>query len=300
MPAGRRLALLADFHDGDAESILRVVSEDVPDMIMIPGDVVLGYFPEGNAKVIDRCRNIIPFLRGCAEIAPTFLSVGNHECLLCDEEYDELRATGITLLDNEWSEFKLQNKRNLDVSEADYIADDDADPCSKDSEQECRILIGGLTSAHTMSYRKFREECNRNTSRPSQHSAGSDYIRYPYRRKPRDIGHYPTESAWLDDFTRQEGYKILLCHHPEYWALREPMIRDKKIDLVFAGHAHGGQWRILSHGIFAPYQGFFPKYTSGVHCGPYGRMIISRGMSNPYRALPRWGNPGEIAYIALV
>ena len=86
LPKGLNLALLADFHDGDCEAVLNIVRDDVPDVILIPGDVVLGYFPEGSAMVIDRCGNILPFLRGCAEIAPTYMSVGNHECLLLSIE----------------------------------------------------------------------------------------------------------------------------------------------------------------------------------------------------------------------
>ena len=55
----------------------------------------------------------------------------------------------------------------------------------------------------------------------------------------------------LEDFAGEDGYKILLCHHPEYWSLRDPMLRDKRIDLVLSGHAHGGQWRICGRGLFA-------------------------------------------------
>ena len=281
---GLNLAVLADFHDGDYEAVLSVVREDPPDAIMIPGDVVLGYFPEGNDMVIDRCTNILPFLRGCAEIAPTYMSVGNHECLLCDEEYEILRSTGTNLLDNEWTELKLNDKA--------AAADVSGKPAGSEVPGS-RILIGGLTSAHTISYRRFRDEVNR--KRSEEYRSGS--VRYPYRPRPRDIGKYPTESEWLDDFAAQEGYKILLCHHPEYWCMREPMIRDRRIDLVLAGHAHGGQWQILGRGIFAPYQGILPKYTSGVHFGPYGRMIISKGLSNPYKVIPRWGNPCEVVFI---
>ena len=263
---GLRIALLADFHNGDADRALAMVREDVPDVIMIPGDVVIGYYPEDNKRIIDRCPNIKPFLEGCAGLAPTYMSLGNHECLLCDEELDELRATGITILDNDWTEL------------------------SQGSEK--RILVGGLTSGFAMNYRSFRDRVNSTRSE-------NEYIRYPERRRPRDIGKYPTDSSWLEDFAGEDGYKILLCHHPEYWSLRDPMLRDKRIDLVLSGHAHGGQWRILGRGIYAPGQGVLPKYTSGVHYGPYGSLIVSRGLDNPYRKLPRWGNPCEVVYIEI-
>ena len=44
---GKRLAVLADFHNGDPEPVLGMLRHDIPDAIMIPGDFVIGYFPEG-------------------------------------------------------------------------------------------------------------------------------------------------------------------------------------------------------------------------------------------------------------
>ena len=122
-------------------------------------------------------------------------------------------------------------------------------------------------------------------------------MRYPYRKRPKDISKYPADSAWLDDFEQTDGYRILLCHHPEYWSQREPMLKDRRIDLVLSGHAHGGQWQLMGRGVFAPGQGLLPKYTGGMHQGQYGSMIISRGLSNPYRYAPRFGNPCEVVYV---
>lgn len=258
MPERMRFAVLPDFHDGDPEVVLDIMRNDVPDAILIPGDLVNGYFPEGDGLIIEDRQNIVPFLESCARIAPTFLSIGNHECLFCDEDLDVIRAAGITVLDNEWTEFAMRDGS---------------------------VLIGGLTSAYAISYRRFR------VTIPDE--------RYPFRRRPKDILKRPTISGWLDDFEKQDGYKILLSHHPEYWAMREPMLRDRKIDLVLSGHAHGGQWQILGHGILAPGQGFFPRFTHGVHYGPHGRMIVSRGLHNPFRYIPRWGNPCEAVYVEI-
>lgn len=264
---GLKLALLSDLHNADPGPVLRVLEKEAPDLVMIPGDVILGYFPDEDGLVIDRCGNVISFLKSCAEIAPTYMSVGNHECLLCDEDLDGIRRTGVTLLDNEWSET--------------------ARPHGGD-----RLLIGGLTSAIVLNYRGFRERYNRGRT-------GADYVKYPRRKRVRDIAALRTESGWLDGFAAEEGYKILLCHHPEYWCVREPAIRDKKIDLMLSGHAHGGQWRIFGRGIYAPGQGFMPEYTSGVHKGPHGSLVISRGLSNPYSWLPRIGNPCEAVFISI-
>lgn len=89
------------------------------------------------------------------------------------------------------------------------------------------------------------------------------------------------------------GFRIALSHHPEHY---EPYLRERNIDLVISGHAHGGQWNFFGHGIFAPGQGLFPKYTSGLYDG---RLFVSRGLTNTAFPIPRWGNPPELATIII-
>jgi len=96
----------------------------------------------------------------------------------------------------------------------------------------------------------------------------------------------------LHTFDTAEGYRILLCHHPEYYV---PHIKETSIDLIVCGHAHGGQWRIFSQGIYAPGQGLFPRYTAGVLDG---RCVISRGIGNHTR-IPRIYNTPELVLIKL-
>lgn len=75
---------------------------------------------------------------------------------------------------------------------------------------------------------------------------------------------------------------------------------NRHIDLVFSGHAHGGQIRVFDHGLYAPDQGLWAKYTRGMHHhGPNGSMIISTGLSNTGGIVPRLFNPREIVYIRL-
>lgn len=101
-------------------------------------------------------------------------------------------------------------------------------------------------------------------------------------------------TSWIDDFERQNGYKILLCHHPEFY---EPFLKDRKgIQLILSGHAHGGQIRLFGKGLFAYGQGFFPKYTKGLYDE---KIIISAGLSNTSK-IPRLGNPTELVYIDLI
>ena len=109
----------------------------------------------------------------------------------------------------------------------------------------------------------------------------------------------PPDTEYLRKFAGEEGFRILLCHHPEYW---EPYIAPLGIELTVSGHAHGGQWRIFGRGIFAPGQGLFPKYTSGL-CrlpGSGSVLAVSRGMTNSVPLVPRFFNPCEILVIDLV
>lgn len=94
---------------------------------------------------------------------------------------------------------------------------------------------------------------------------------------------------FLEDFARLDCPKVLICHHPEYY---EKYIKELDIDLIVSGHAHGGQWRFFGRGVYAPGQGLFPKYTSGIHDG---RFVISKGLKKG--AIPRFFNPREIVVI---
>ena len=73
------------------------------------------------------------------------------------------------------------------------------------------------------------------------------------------------------------------------------------MDLVFSGHAHGGQFRLpfLGRGLVAPGQGLFPRYTEGVHERNGTTMIISRGLGNSVIPVRLFNQP-EIVCVKLV
>lgn len=101
-------------------------------------------------------------------------------------------------------------------------------------------------------------------------------------------------ASFLKEMAAQEGFKLLICHHPEMFA---PFVRDiDRIDLTVAGHAHGGQVRVFDRGLYSPGQGLLPLLTSGFYFD--GRLFISRGMTNSSRA-PRWNNPCELVMLHL-
>ncbi len=89
-------------------------------------------------------------------------------------------------------------------------------------------------------------------------------------------------------------FTILLSHRPEFF---EKYAR-KAFDLVFCGHAHGGQFRILGRGLFAPGQGVFPKYTAGKYESSGTTMIVSRGLGNSLFPL-RLNNRSNLVFVTV-
>ena len=93
-------------------------------------------------------------------------------------------------------------------------------------------------------------------------------------------------------------FTILLSHRPERFA----QYLEYDCDLILSGHAHGGQWRIpyLLHGLYAPNQGLFPKYTSDFYQSGETQMLVSRGLSRESTRIPRFFNPPEIVFIDIL
>lgn len=73
-----------------------------------------------------------------------------------------------------------------------------------------------------------------------------------------------------------KDFNILLAHHPE----QLDIYSQYGFDVVYSGHAHGGQGRLFGIGLIAPDQGFFPKYTSGLYEDNETKLIVSRGIGN--------------------
>lgn len=92
-----------------------------------------------------------------------------------------------------------------------------------------------------------------------------------------------------------DGYTILLSHRPELFDIYV----DSGVDLVFSGHAHGGQFRLpVLGGLVAPNQGFFPKYDAGQFFEENTTMIVSRGVGNSVIPI-RFNNRPEIVIAEL-
>lgn len=92
----------------------------------------------------------------------------------------------------------------------------------------------------------------------------------------------------------KDKFNILLSHRPEY----APVYGEYGFNLTLCGHAHGGQVRIplLLNGLYAPHQGWFPKYAGGDYSFDDGsHVIVSRGLM--IDNLPRVFDPPELVIV---
>ncbi len=228
---GLTIAVASDLHGNDPAEALEQLRNAAPDLILVPGDLM------DDKALRDPNASGYTFLAECADIAPTFYSLGNHELAcyhkgnpwrhpiplpLTEEIRERIAATGVTLLENESTEWN-------------------------------GIAICALSSG-----------INGAENKPDLEA--------------------------LESFEDLSKSRILLCHHPEYFI---PYIKDTGIELTVSGHAHGGHWRFFGHGVYAPGQGLFPKYTAGVI---EERCVISRGLGDHTR-IPRICNRPELVVI---
>ena len=111
-------------------------------------------------------------------------------------------------------------------------------------------------------------------------------------------------TAWntyefLSDFEDTDNYKIMMAHRPDSFIFNYAS-EDWDIDLVVSGHTHGGQVVVpLLGGLYAPDQGWFPKYDKGSFDLDNMKMIITSGLGADKQKLPRFNNVPEIVNIKI-
>lgn len=100
---------------------------------------------------------------------------------------------------------------------------------------------------------------------------------YNFFKNEDNLNHRANFIKTLEELYSPNHFNILLSHRPEKF----PIYADIKYELIFSGHAHGGQWRVpFVGGIFSPSQGFFPKYTNGNYTLEDSTIIVSQGLGN--------------------
>ncbi len=128
IPGAPRLALLADLHGRPYDHILLSLRSHRPSLICVVGDILYGSHPEGDESPLVSQTNVLPFLTGCAAVAPTFLSLGNHEWMLDAADLERIATTGVVILDNDYKTINIDGRE---------------------------IVLAGLTSGYVTDYRRF-------------------------------------------------------------------------------------------------------------------------------------------------
>lgn len=104
-----------------------------------------------------------------------------------------------------------------------------------------------------------------------------------------------TVNEALSQFAEKDLFTLVLSHRPETF---QDYV-DYEMDVVFSGHAHGGQFRLPGvGGLVAPGQGLFPSYTAGMYSENTTHMIVSRGLGNSVIPLRVFNSP-EIVLVTL-
>ncbi|MBP3919070.1 MAG: metallophosphoesterase [Clostridia bacterium] len=208
------LALVTDMHNCKAEPVLDIIDEIHPTAIVIAGDQM--------SNMEHHSSHAMFFLREAAKRYPVFYGLGNHEKLLHENDLEQIRATGVTLLCSEFVHFG-------------------------------ELCIGALEP---------------------------------------EIGDSGENHTFLEAFCKEDGYRVLISHRPEWY---RAFLWQYEIPLILSGHAHGGQIRFFGHPVYSPGQGLFPKYAQGMH---EGRLIVSRGLGN-HTIVPRIGNTPELCMVTI-
>ncbi len=135
-----RIALISDLHERRSLDIVNILKEQQPDLIAVAGDTFERYnaerFKPNIRKRKNPLRKIIitivyyinyilmklfgkknmpnkqysyQYLRQASTIAPVFMSLGNHEETLNEEDYQLIKQYGIHLLDNDDYETAVRN-----------------------------------------------------------------------------------------------------------------------------------------------------------------------------------------------
>lgn len=227
-----KIVFLSDIHNSTVDTT--VISKEKPDLIAVSGDII-------NSDCTD-LSIATTLLERLALIAPTYVSLGNHELEYEEQTGEDIAAifekTGAVVLDKKFMDVEINNKS---------------------------VRVGGI---------------------------------YGYCLPERYNHDNEDETVFLREFEDTDSYKILLSHLPYSWT-HYGISEDYDIDLVLAGHTHGGQIMLpFGGGLYDPEFGFFPGKVSGRFDCNDTTVIVSNGIGSANEFLPRLNKPEIVVIIS--
>ena len=191
---------------------------------------------------------------------------------LKEEQPDIIVITG-DLIDSKSPnvDVALEFTRKLcEIAPVYYVTGNHESNVWRSDENEFNRLIDGLSDMGVTLLR--------NSSVKIQNDAG-DYFYLHGIDDPYFYGGYEqdfqrTEILCNDLNINDEELNVLLAHHPETLSV----YYKYNFDLVFSGHAHGGQITFFGKAIMAPDQVTFPPYTEGLYKMVDTQLVLSRGI----------------------
>lgn len=247
-----KLAIVADLHDTNPKEILLKLQKEKPDLILVPGDLLERINKEMCFN--DDKKNLISY-----KIAGTLSKSIN----------------GLAYL---FPTMQIKDKKNINYGRL-FL---------RKAKKIAPVIVSN--GNHEMYYSKkdlleFKDDCKLLLNEDTSINIKGKEILLGGLSSNKDL-------KWLKEFSKKDGFKILLCHHPEYYD-EIKKVTNNKIDLIISGHTHGGQWIFFGIPLFAPGVGILPKYAHGLYDD---KLIVSSGCSNTVN-LPRFNNPKELVII---
>ncbi len=272
-----RIVHVSDFHSncygGKDGPLVRRIREARPDLLVMTGDI----FDKdmGPDRVFQNVRDL---MEGIAGICPIYYVLGNHEFYTDEKPFlSAIESYGANVLNDEAVLVSVSGRPLVIAGLVDPMLDL-SEIEREEKKADHKAAFRARLAALAQKAASLRAESQPASSLKAEAGGESG---------PGTAG--------------GACASILLSHRPEY-------IEDYAewgFDLVFSGHAHGGQWIVpgLVNGLYAVGQGFFPRYAGGLYeldrGGHRMRCIVSRGLSYQKPAFPRFGNPPELPLVTL-
>ncbi len=131
----------------------------------------------------------------------------------------------------------------------------------------------------------------------------TEALRKDFRDQPNRL----EEMDWLLEYQDTDRLKLLMCHMPVCW-IQNGSLEYYDTDVVFAGHAHGGQVRLpFVGGLHAPDQGWFIGDAEGLYTDDGAEsvvkpgesvLVLSRGLGSEMK-IPRFCNPPQVVTLII-